>query len=188
MCLTGLRLSRRTGVSAGSSAGRCEGGYRWSVLGKGRVVTSVELALRAEDPETLRARVRQAREQRRGAIAAGAVGRQRVPQPGRGLRRQAAGARRLQGAAPRGCRGQRAPRQRDRQPGRRDGRGRARAGGGRWRHGCASGSASASSSSSRSWTRRARCSPIRKRRLHESPRVVEIRPLSTTEIAKEITA
>ncbi len=45
-----------------------EGGYRWSVLGVGRVVTSAELALRAEDPATLRSRARQAREQRRGAL------------------------------------------------------------------------------------------------------------------------
>jgi len=44
------------------------GGYRWSVLGKGRIVTSVELALRAEDPEVLRANVRQAREHRQRAI------------------------------------------------------------------------------------------------------------------------
>jgi UDP-N-acetylmuramate dehydrogenase len=44
------------------------GGYRWSVLGKGRIVTSVELALRAEDPEVLRARVREAREHRQRAI------------------------------------------------------------------------------------------------------------------------
>jgi len=44
------------------------GGYRWSVLGRGRIVTSVELALRAEDPEVLREHVRQAREKRQGAI------------------------------------------------------------------------------------------------------------------------
>lgn len=45
-----------------------DGGYRWSVLGKGRIVTFLELALRAEDPEVLRARVRQVREQRQRAI------------------------------------------------------------------------------------------------------------------------
>jgi UDP-N-acetylmuramate dehydrogenase len=45
-----------------------DGGYRWSVLGKGRIVTFLELALRAEDPEALRARVRQVREQRQRAI------------------------------------------------------------------------------------------------------------------------
>jgi UDP-N-acetylmuramate dehydrogenase len=45
-----------------------DGGYRWSVLGKGRVVTSLELALRAEDPDVLRTRVQQARERRLGAI------------------------------------------------------------------------------------------------------------------------
>lgn len=45
-----------------------EGGYRWSVLGKGRVVTSVELVLRAEDPETLKARVQQVRARRQGVL------------------------------------------------------------------------------------------------------------------------
>jgi UDP-N-acetylmuramate dehydrogenase len=45
-----------------------KGGYRWSVLGKGRVVTSVELALRAEDPETLKARVQQVRARRQGVL------------------------------------------------------------------------------------------------------------------------
>jgi UDP-N-acetylmuramate dehydrogenase len=44
------------------------GGYRWSVLGKGRIVTSLELVLRAEDPEVLRARVQQIRERRLGAM------------------------------------------------------------------------------------------------------------------------
>ncbi len=45
-----------------------EGGYRWSVLGVGRVVTSAELALKAEDPAALNARAQQARERRRGAL------------------------------------------------------------------------------------------------------------------------
>lgn len=45
-----------------------DGGYRWSVLGKGRVVTSAELSLRAEAPEALMARVQQAREKRRGVL------------------------------------------------------------------------------------------------------------------------
>lgn len=45
-----------------------EGGYRWSVLGKGRIVTRAEFALRSEDPETLRERVQQVRERRRGAL------------------------------------------------------------------------------------------------------------------------
>lgn len=45
-----------------------EGGYRWSVLGMGRVVTSVELVLRAEDPETLKARVQQVRARRQGVL------------------------------------------------------------------------------------------------------------------------
>ena len=45
-----------------------EGGYRWSVLGVGRVVTSAELALKADDPAALKARARQTREQRRGAL------------------------------------------------------------------------------------------------------------------------
>ncbi|MDD5564454.1 MAG: UDP-N-acetylmuramate dehydrogenase [Thermoanaerobaculaceae bacterium] len=45
-----------------------EGGYRWSVLGVGRVVTSAELALKAEDPAALRERARQARERRRGVL------------------------------------------------------------------------------------------------------------------------
>ena len=44
------------------------GGYRWSVLGKGRVVTSAELSLRAEDPDALQARVQQVREKRRGVL------------------------------------------------------------------------------------------------------------------------
>ncbi len=45
-----------------------EGGYRWSVLGEGRIVTSAEFVLRAEDPDALRARVRQVREQRQGKL------------------------------------------------------------------------------------------------------------------------
>ncbi len=45
-----------------------EGGYRWSVLGKGRIVTSVELVLRPEEPAVLRRRTRQLREQRLAAI------------------------------------------------------------------------------------------------------------------------
>ncbi len=45
-----------------------EGGYRWSVLGKGRIVTSLELALRPDDPTALRARVQQLRERRLAAI------------------------------------------------------------------------------------------------------------------------
>jgi UDP-N-acetylmuramate dehydrogenase len=45
-----------------------EGGYRWSVLGVGRVVTSAELALKADDPAALKARAQQARERRRGAL------------------------------------------------------------------------------------------------------------------------
>lgn len=45
-----------------------EGGYRWSVLGKGRIVTWAELALRAEEPEALREHVRRAREHRQRAI------------------------------------------------------------------------------------------------------------------------
>ncbi|HVN74679.1 MAG TPA: UDP-N-acetylmuramate dehydrogenase [Thermoanaerobaculaceae bacterium] len=45
-----------------------EGGYRWSVLGKGRIVTSAELSLRAEDPELLKTRVQQVREKRRGVL------------------------------------------------------------------------------------------------------------------------
>jgi len=45
-----------------------EGGYRWSVLGEGRVVTRAEFILRAEDPEALRERVRQVREHRRGVL------------------------------------------------------------------------------------------------------------------------
>jgi len=45
-----------------------EGGYRWSVLGKGRIVTSLELVLRADDPTALRTRVRQLRARRLAAI------------------------------------------------------------------------------------------------------------------------
>jgi UDP-N-acetylmuramate dehydrogenase len=45
-----------------------DGGYRWSVLGKGRVVTLAELVLKQEDQATLLARVRQVRERRRGAL------------------------------------------------------------------------------------------------------------------------
>ena len=44
------------------------GGYRWSVLGEGRIVTLAELTLRAEDPEALKARMQQAREKRRGVL------------------------------------------------------------------------------------------------------------------------
>ena len=44
------------------------GGYRWSVLGEGRVVTLAELTLRAEDPEALRARMQQVRDKRRGVL------------------------------------------------------------------------------------------------------------------------
>jgi UDP-N-acetylmuramate dehydrogenase len=45
-----------------------EGGYRWSVLGVGRVVTSAELALKAEAPAALKTRAQEARERRRGAL------------------------------------------------------------------------------------------------------------------------
>ncbi len=45
-----------------------ERGYRWSVLGKGRIVTSLELALRPDDPVALKARVQQLRERRLAAI------------------------------------------------------------------------------------------------------------------------
>jgi len=44
------------------------GGYRWSVLGEGRIVTLAELALRAEEPESLKARMQQVREKRRGVL------------------------------------------------------------------------------------------------------------------------
>jgi UDP-N-acetylmuramate dehydrogenase len=44
------------------------GGYRWSVLGEGRIVTLAELALRAEDPESLKAQMQQVREKRRGVL------------------------------------------------------------------------------------------------------------------------
>jgi UDP-N-acetylmuramate dehydrogenase len=47
-----------------------EGGYRWSVLGRGRIVTTAEFALKPESPDTLAERVRQVREHRRGAIPA----------------------------------------------------------------------------------------------------------------------
>ena len=45
-----------------------EGGYRWSVLGVGRVVTSAELALSTADPAALAERSRAARERRRAAL------------------------------------------------------------------------------------------------------------------------
>ncbi len=45
-----------------------EGGYRWSVLGSGRVVTTAEFVLLPERPEVLAERVRVARERRRAAI------------------------------------------------------------------------------------------------------------------------
>jgi UDP-N-acetylmuramate dehydrogenase len=48
--------------------GEIVGGYRWSVLGVGRVVTSAELALNAEEPAALNARARQVRERRRGVL------------------------------------------------------------------------------------------------------------------------
>ncbi len=44
------------------------GGYRWSVLGKGRIVTSAELSLHAEDPDVLRVRVAGVRDKRRGVL------------------------------------------------------------------------------------------------------------------------
>lgn len=44
------------------------GGYRWSVLGKGRIVTLAELSLRAEDPEVLKIRVQHVRERRHGVL------------------------------------------------------------------------------------------------------------------------
>lgn len=47
-----------------------EGGYRWSVLGKGRIVTSAEFALKPDRAEALAERVREARERRRSAIPA----------------------------------------------------------------------------------------------------------------------
>lgn len=45
-----------------------EGGYRWSVLGRGRVVTTAEFALAPERPEVLAERVRQARQRRWAAL------------------------------------------------------------------------------------------------------------------------
>ena len=45
-----------------------EGGYRWSVLGRGRIVTCAELALQAQEQETLRKRVHEVIVRRRGAL------------------------------------------------------------------------------------------------------------------------
>jgi len=45
-----------------------EGGYRWSVLGRGRIVTCAELALQAQDQETLRKRLHEVILRRRGAL------------------------------------------------------------------------------------------------------------------------
>jgi UDP-N-acetylmuramate dehydrogenase len=45
-----------------------EGGYRWSVLGRGRIVTRAELRLRADDPAALRERAAQARRRRLAAL------------------------------------------------------------------------------------------------------------------------
>jgi UDP-N-acetylmuramate dehydrogenase len=45
-----------------------EGGYRWSVLGRGRIVTCAELALQAQDRETLRRRVHEVVVRRREAL------------------------------------------------------------------------------------------------------------------------
>jgi len=45
-----------------------EGGYRWSVLGRGRIVTCAELALSREDPVLLKDRARQARSRRLAAL------------------------------------------------------------------------------------------------------------------------
>jgi UDP-N-acetylmuramate dehydrogenase len=66
--LTWAEVVEADGTVRRLERGEVAGGYRWSVLGKGRIVTSLELALRPEDPEVLRARVRQAREQRLKAI------------------------------------------------------------------------------------------------------------------------
>ena len=45
-----------------------EGGYRWSVLGRGRIVTCAELVLQAAEPEVLKARVHEVIAKRRGAL------------------------------------------------------------------------------------------------------------------------
>jgi len=45
-----------------------EGGYRWSVLGRGRIVTCAELALQAQDQETLRKRLHEVSVRRHGAL------------------------------------------------------------------------------------------------------------------------
>jgi len=45
-----------------------EGGYRWSVLGRGRIVTCAELVLQAAEPEALKARVHEVIAKRRGAL------------------------------------------------------------------------------------------------------------------------
>jgi UDP-N-acetylmuramate dehydrogenase len=45
-----------------------ESGYRWSVLGKGRIVTSLELVLRPDDRTALRSRVQQLHDRRLTAI------------------------------------------------------------------------------------------------------------------------
>jgi UDP-N-acetylmuramate dehydrogenase len=48
--------------------GEVEGGYRWSVLGRGRIVTCAELALQAQDRETLRRRLHEIIARRRGVL------------------------------------------------------------------------------------------------------------------------
>jgi UDP-N-acetylmuramate dehydrogenase len=48
--------------------GEVEGGYRWSVLGRGRIVTGAELELQPDDGAAIRARARQARDRRLKAM------------------------------------------------------------------------------------------------------------------------
>jgi len=45
-----------------------DGGYRWSVLGRGRVVTRAEFQLRAESSEALKVRLREVRDKRLAAL------------------------------------------------------------------------------------------------------------------------
>lgn len=48
--------------------GEVEGGYRWSVLGRGRIVTGAELELQPDDVAAIRDRARQARDRRLKAM------------------------------------------------------------------------------------------------------------------------
>lgn len=66
--LAWAELVEPDGTTRRLARGEIEGGYRWSVLGRGRVVTRAELELRCDDRDAIKDRARQARDRRLVAL------------------------------------------------------------------------------------------------------------------------